>query len=190
MSSFLYPGLSIAYVHVLTVIPLSSLQYTLLPTVAYNPYLFLSTYVYLAYCLTCIFYCTPALPQSIHTALLSYPYTLLHTHTIYTYVQSFTYFYLLSMLAILLTYMPFFFAPRPIPCPVYRTYCHATTPVSYLPLLAILYFSSLRVLVIFAYLAFLRTCLSYGTPALTLSLHTALLSYTYAVFHYPYLLAI
>jgi hypothetical protein len=88
-----YPCLHILpYCH--TVIRYFTLR---LSTRTSNPLLFLLTIAYLAYCLTCIFYCTPAHTLSCYTYLLSYPYTLLHyLLSTYACLQPILYLYVLS----------------------------------------------------------------------------------------------
>jgi hypothetical protein len=151
MSLLLYPGPSYVPTYCLTVIPLSTFAYYPYLHTSYNPLLVyvLVICAYLAYCLTCPFYCTPA-----HT--LSYTRTYCHaTIPIYSVlaILYFSYvhiFYYLCLLAISLFTCLFSYSPA---LSTYvLTVLHTCYYADYTLRLSYVVCNPLLVLVIYAYL--------------------------------------
>jgi hypothetical protein len=137
----------------------------------------------------------PGPSLSLHTALLSYPYTLFHTLSIYRsclpyllllviFVSTLASYQnpLLLFLAILTFYMYLLLYPGPYPVPIHvRTVMLLSYSTQSLATYSCL--QSFTLLVIRYYLAYVLTCPFYCTPAYTLSICTYLLSYRYLLYN-------
>jgi hypothetical protein len=119
---------------------------------------FLTRTYYLAYCLTCLIYCTPAHTLSLYTYVLSCYYPFLHVSLTILYLLS-TIFYLVCTSYLYFLHV-FLFIPRPN---YVRTYCltvirlYRYTLFAYNPLLVLTVFLSYVLTVLLSFLSF--TCI-------------------------------